>query len=563
MKRFIKLSLLSLVVASNLMLFQNCAPFESIGSLSDSQTQLSSNEESAQLSAKCQKITLDEIGNSPLRRMLKFEIENVYLQLFGRQFFEEQNLIEVFDILNDEATEDSIIGYEELLSIPAALGVADTVVDRAVAEKMKNVEGAMGCTGSEPACLAWFSNFSKRAMKMKSSPEQQAELEKFYRDNGLALAMKRVLLSPEFLTHIEWAAEDSNKRARLSSMEVAHRLSFGLTGGLPDSILIEAAEQGGLVSLEGLRQQGRRLLATEMGRRHLNENIKRWLGLDRVPDPSSSVSRYYGLEGVGYGQEAKAELGKFLDYILFEKVGSFKDLLLDKSTFPFTERLGINTNLGVGDKRQIFKDFRGGILFRPASLVSSLDYSDPIQRGVYFRKRILCDNIPSPTDAILESRDEEINSFSHEEFSSRTIVTEVTKGVCMGCHSLINPIGFVLEGIDPFGKPRPVERIFDSEGKIIAEHKVDTVVDNLNLEPGGKAQPAQSPEDLAGYLSESSKAMLCLSQTLVETSRQKAAGEYETCLSEKLSIELKKNKSVNEVVLDSIVSEDIFWIKKQ
>lgn len=549
-------------------LFQNCGGFESasldMGSGIETDSNNFNNPPAPILSAQCANPSHTEISVSPLRRMLKPEIKNSYSSLFGNSFMTQAEIRGVFDIINDDSSEGSLINYEKTLPVASILGVSDAVVDHALANNMNQVSGASSCTGDESnACLSWFLKFAEKALKKPLSNIYKNELSQFFSDQGLGSAMKRVLLSPDFLFHLELTDNDITELRRVNTFEVAHRISFQLTGSLPDETLLQAARESKLSTKDEVQTQVERIIQSQTSKKHIKETLKIWLGLDRIPDPSTKVSKHYKINGVGYGQEAEDELDQFLDYVIYTKKGNFKDLMLDKSAFPFSNRLALNTNLNKSTSRQEFKDFRGGILFRPASLVSSIDYSDPIQRGVYFRKRVLCDDIPPPTDDILDSRSDEINSLSHAEFPNRHIVTTITAGSCMGCHSQINPIGYVLEGVDPFGSPRSRENIFNDEGAVIASHNIDTYVDDLALEAYVQGdQPANSPEDLGKYISKSPKAMRCLSKSLIEVARQRPSGEFENCVGEKLSIDLYANDSIQDIIVKSVVSDDIFWLKK-
>jgi len=548
--------------------FQNCEEFESVSidvtsDLPSESTDLI-NPPAPEISAQCVNNSYSQVSVSPLRRMLKIEIKNSYSELFGLDFMNQAEILGVFDIINDDSSEGSLIDYEKALPVMSVLGVSDAVVDHAIESGMSLVSGAENCSADESdACLSWYLDFAEKVLKKPLENSRQTELSQFFYSQGLKSAMKRVLLSPDFLFHLELTGSDITELRRVTAHELAHRISFQVTGGLPDEFLRQAADLNQLTTKEQVKAQVVRLMESASSKRHIKETFKLWLGLDRVPDPSTKVSKHYNIDGVGYGQEAEDELDLFLDYVIYTKEGNFKDLILDKSIFPFSQRLALNTGLTLSSTKQTFNDFRGGVLFRPASLVSSIDYSDPIQRGVYFRKKVLCDNIPPPTDDILESRSEEINSLSHEEFSNRHIVTTITAGSCMGCHSQINPIGYVLEGIDPFGSPRSTEKIFNSDGEVIAQHSIDTSVRDLDLESNFEvAQPAESPGDLSAYISKSPKAMKCLSDSLIEVARQRESGVFENCASEHLSLDIYNNESIKEILIKAVVSDDIFWLKK-
>src|SRR6185436_10208770 len=80
---------------------------------------------------------------------------------------------------------------------------------------------------------------------------------------GIEFALRRLLVSPEFLYRIEAdpASAPSNGTYRLNDFELASRLSFFLWSSIPDDELLDAAAKGALRTRAGLRAQVRRMLA--------------------------------------------------------------------------------------------------------------------------------------------------------------------------------------------------------------------------------------------------------------------------------------------------------------
>ena len=82
-------------------------------------------------------------------------------------------------------------------------------------------------------------------------------------EDGIELALRRLLASPQFLVRAE--KEPANlppgRAYRISDLELASRLSFFLWSSLPDDVLITVASQGRLSNPSVLQQQVRRMLA--------------------------------------------------------------------------------------------------------------------------------------------------------------------------------------------------------------------------------------------------------------------------------------------------------------
>ena len=69
----------------------------------------------------------------------------------------------------------------------------------------------------------------------------------------------------------------------LDDYEVATRLSFLLWGRAPDSVLLDAADQGQLLSPDGLAAQVDRLLADPRAAQQVQRFHAMWLGYEELP----------------------------------------------------------------------------------------------------------------------------------------------------------------------------------------------------------------------------------------------------------------------------------------
>src|SRR3989449_9464648 len=98
---------------------------------------------------------------------------------------------------------------------------------------------------------------------------------------GIEMALRAVLVSPEFLFRVEQdpAGLAPNTAYRISDLELASRLSFFLWSSIPDDELLEAAIKGKLKTPAVLEQQVRRMLADSRSRVLVSNFAEQWLYL--------------------------------------------------------------------------------------------------------------------------------------------------------------------------------------------------------------------------------------------------------------------------------------------
>src|SRR5262249_32571346 len=125
--------------------------------------------------------------------------------------------------------------------------------------------------GQEQACAKQILSALTRRAYRRPITEQDLEASmSFYEegrkvgtfDDGIELALRRLLASPQFLVRAE--KEPSNltgKTFRITDLELASRLSFFLWSSIPDEQLINLAAQKRLSNPIVLEQQVRRMLA--------------------------------------------------------------------------------------------------------------------------------------------------------------------------------------------------------------------------------------------------------------------------------------------------------------
>jgi hypothetical protein len=241
----------------------------------------------------------------------------------------------------------------------------------------------------------------------------------------------------------------------LSPYEIASKLSYFLTGSMPDGDLFVAAESNQLGTDEQIATQARRLLQTQRAREQVRTFHQQWLGLDQLPTISRDVPEI-GAGAQELGAQWLASLDRFIDHVYWE-VGSASALFESKRVF-LTPKLaalyGVPVNTSEPFTAADLAD-RSGLLTQPAllAMLAHSDQSAPVLRGVFVRERLMCLLVPPPPPTVnVVPPDPDPNATTRERFRVHTEKME-----CSGCHSMIDGIGFGFEAYDQHGRYRTTE----------------------------------------------------------------------------------------------------------
>ncbi len=293
-------------------------------------------------------------------------------------------------------------------------------------------------------------------------------------DEGIELALRRLLVSPEFLYRIE--ADPAAASAapaigspgvyRLRDLELASRLSFFLWSSIPDDELLDAAEQGLLADPAELERQVRRMLADPRSTA-LTENFAgQWLqlrNLETVVRPGDPYSRTFD-ESLRQGLLTETKL--FIDSILREDRGLLEILTADY-TF-LNERVARHygrTDVQGSHFRRVelpASSPRRGLLGHGSvlTLTSHAIRTSPVNRGKWVLVNILGTPPPDPPANVpaLDDRKTQAKVATLRERMSR----HRANPACASCHNIIDPAGFALENFDAVGRWRLVDESFNT-----------------------------------------------------------------------------------------------------
>ncbi|HEX3701878.1 MAG TPA: DUF1592 domain-containing protein [Vicinamibacterales bacterium] len=323
-----------------------------------------------------------------------------------------------------------------------------------------------------------LSTLARRAYRRDVAKADLDVLLKFYRtgrgdgtfDDGVELALERLLVSPGFLFRIEQdpamtpgrTGAPSAPISRISDVELASRISFFLWSSMPDDELLNLAVHGKLHEPAVLEQQVRRMLADRRSSALVSNFAGQWLYLRNLPGvvPTEFVFPDFD-ESLRQGFRRETEL--FFENLVRQD-RSVLELLTADYTFV-NERLarhyGIPNVSGARFRKvALTGDERRGLLGQ-GSVLTVTSYpqrTSPVLRGKWILENFLGapppmrpPNIPDlqPTDAqgrVLSMREQ--------------MEQHRANPACAGCHTLMDPLGFALENFDAVGKFRTVDSEF-------------------------------------------------------------------------------------------------------
>ncbi len=275
-------------------------------------------------------------------------------------------------------------------------------------------------------------------------------------DAGVEMALRRLLVSPEFLLRVERDPAGADGPYPVSDLELASRLSFFLWSSLPDDELIEATSRGGLREPAVFDAQVRRMLADERSASLVTSFAAQWLYLRNLPAVSPDFIVF-----PDFDETLRRALRRETE-LFFESVVREDRSVLDLVTADYTfvnERLARHYGMpGVAGSH--FRRVslppgspRGGLLGH-GSILAVTGYAtrtSPVVRGKWVLENLLGTPPPPPPPNVPPLNEEK----SAAALSMRERMEEHRRNpACAACHALMDPVGLSLENFDAIGRWR-------------------------------------------------------------------------------------------------------------
>jgi len=357
---------------------------------------------------------------------------------------------------NDYTTQlmsQALVEGAESLAFEAARMVAADPAMRA------RVAGCEPAAPDDAVCLRELaSELGRRAFRR---PLEPAEIERYLGALEVAettgdfwtaaeIVVAAILQDPRFLYRVELGTRvrGSDEVYALDGYEIATRLSYFLWGTTPDDRLLDLGGAGALDTAAGVREAAASMLEDERARVQIDRFHALWLGYETLPhDPTLAV---------GMRDETRA----LIDRVVFDDRRPWQDLFRAEETFVddgLAEHYGLVPRGESGPAWVAYGDTgRRGLLSHGTFLALGAKAGDtsPTQRGREIRVRLMCQAIPDPPPGV----DTDVPPPAVGEAVCKPDRFAVhNTGGCVGCHQLMDPVGFGLERFDQLGRYRTVE----------------------------------------------------------------------------------------------------------
>ena len=337
-------------------------------------------------------------------------------------------------------------------------------------------DGPAAGTADEAACAREIlSRLARRAYRRPVSDDELAVLLDFYRqgraaggfDDGVELAIRRLLVSPEFLYRIEADPEGAAPGAPypVADLDLASRLSFFLWSSIPDEELLAAAEAGRLRDPGELERQVRRLVADPRSETLTTNFAAQWLQLRNLETTVRPGDPFSVAFDESLRQSMLRETRLFVDSIVRDD-RSVVDLLTAGYTFldeRLAEHYGIAGVTGSRFRRvELPADSpRRGILGHGSvlTLTSHAIRTSPVLRGKWILDNLLGTPPPDPPPNIPALNDRRTQA--RRPTVRARLEAHRANPACSACHAMIDPTGFALENFDAIGRWRVVDESFN------------------------------------------------------------------------------------------------------
>jgi mono/diheme cytochrome c family protein len=312
-----------------------------------------------------------------------------------------------------------------------------------------------------------LSTLARRAYRRNVTNADVEPLMTFYRegraqggfDGGIESALRRLLVSPEFLLRVERDPANAAPGSvyAISDLELASRLSFFLWSSIPDDELLDLAAKRQLSNPAVLARQVRRMTADARADAFVKNFAGQWLFLRNL-DAVVPVQSIFPDFDDALRQSFRRETELFFDSIVREDRSAL-DLLRADYTFV-NERLathyGIPNIKGNHFRRVTFgPDVKRRGLLGQGSILTVTSYPDrtsPVIRGKWILENLLGTPPPPPLPNVppLRATDTSGAVLPMRQRMER----HRSNPVCASCHAMMDPLGLSLENFDAIGRYR-------------------------------------------------------------------------------------------------------------
>ena len=340
--------------------------------------------------------------------------------------------------------------FAELLSFNAAnFGALSSWIGDIAARVRENPSGVINCASANnaPECLKPAARaFIVKAFRGDVSEEKINRMVGFYVagvqsanfNQATAEFVELVLNSPDFLFRKEF---DVDKYKRLVPAQLLQSVTYTAADAPPEKLQLNSQSAGQYLKT-GVEAGA--TIAKVVGSKESRDKIvrffKSWLEI-KEPGEFTISQKVFPEFDAKFTSAMLDETNRFLRVQVAKASPNLKDI---------TQAVGpAGAAATVADPAQ-----RLGIFSQPAVLASHSGPTDtrPIKRGVFWVRKVMCMEMAPPPPEL------HAKLYAAEGATERERIEQSTERTpCIGCHKVINPLGFFQENYDALGRWRTRE----------------------------------------------------------------------------------------------------------
>jgi hypothetical protein len=491
------------------------------------------------------------VGQPAYRRLTRAQYQSAVSQIFGAD--STATAAFVTDSQVGPFAANSLIPVTDLEVEKYADAAA--IVAAQVRDKLTQMAGCTTAAGDDACADKFIAAYGRRTYRRPLVAAETAALKTLYTQgkgeggvvHGLELVVQGLLASPSFLYVNE--AGDASKAAGgvtpLTSFEIATRLALLTWNSTPDDALLDSAASGELASTDGIKRQAQRLMADARARQTWQSFHQQWLRLGDVATVAKDAKIFPAFTASVRAAMA-TESATFLDQVMGAGDAKLGTLLTASYSFPpaaLYGLYGVSAPKDSSGRVDFDSSQRAGILGQAAflSVFAHQDRSSPVHRGKVVRQNLLCTQLPDPPAGVKLSLPPPSTNTSTQQL----LRTHKDNPSCVGCHNLMDPIGFGFEALDGIGVARTMDggQPIDASGEL-----TDTDVDGTFV-----GQPA-----LAQKLAKSDRVSQCVVQQWFRYALGRDEEDADGCSHYQVAEAFRSSGGDERMLVQALVATDSF-----
>jgi hypothetical protein len=292
---------------------------------------------------------------------------------------------------------------------------------------------------------------------------RQAQKDEGSFEEGLAVGIQALLVSPDFLFRIETRPSVAHAAAArpITQHQLASRLSYFLWASMPDAALRRAADTGTLRDPAVLTAQVRRMLRDPKSHALAEQFGGQWLQFRALESTTRNRERFPDFEDY-LRLSMRRETETFVEHVIRDD-RSILDFIDAKYSY-MNERLarhyGIDGVTGPEFRRVDLTGTRRGGVLTQASVLTVSSYAtrtSPVLRGKWILDNLLNAPPPDPPADVPNLDETTIGTAASMREQLQAHRKDPT---CASCHRRMDPLGFGLENFDAVGAWRTADGKF-------------------------------------------------------------------------------------------------------